>query len=298
MITSLCLVYPFLKYASGSTLDTSRMDLVFELERGIGISTYESLDSSASSGLVYLSVNGATEEDEDVPEAPVYLRSVTGHAIPFDTIGNSETGRALDLTHGSFLAQLYSSWFISQSPRSFSSLQFVLNPSDVPNRYCRDGYMGYAPVLFGPYLGFKADLSLVDHDESAALITSESVDFHLDFVNGISVPRVIKNGISSTIFATWNMTWTMFEHHPECRTMITQLPTIKFTILDREHRGVVDVHVEPSEYVLIDYQSPGTCHINVATFRSGTQFVGLPFFRSAGVLVDYSQRQIGFCDPL
>jgi len=248
---------------------------------------------------------------------PLNLIDINGQLVPFNTVQTPLwTPHTNRVSYGQFHATMsspfaaqYSGFFVSQPPRTPNQpdqkVRFVLAPTDVPNRYCQDGYMGFAPALPGTqFLKFRTEVGLLgntedDNFEAAELIVnSEPREAHITLVDFVSVPRVVYNVLEEEIERITDMTWTEFGQHPDCQSMIDQLPTIRYRILDENNIGVVEVLVAPSDYVVSDPGAAERCHISVVCVEPVHQSLGLPFFRSAGVYVDYQQQRFGFCDPI
>ena len=204
----------------------------------------------------------------------------------------------------------YSSLFISWSPRSTPDsmmLQMLVNPGEnVVDQYCREGPILYAPLSLNNHsLRFMAQASLVDpgsclDDESNIIPGSVSEPHHytVSFGSDIGVPESVLDVFEREIEASINMTWSAFERHPECGTMIDRLPTIRLTILDElGYTALVNVHIEPSEYVVVYPSNPVQCRIKVSSLP-GAQLLGRPIFKNVGVVIDYAQQRIGFCDTI
>jgi hypothetical protein len=151
----------------------------------------------------------------------------------------------------------------------------------------------------------RAQLALIesgsDFEMSEPIAGSivEPRDYILLFNEGMSMPTSVFDVIVQFIQTRLNMTWSEFEEHPGCESMINQLPTVRYTLPRYDSTGMatLNVHIEPSEYVSVSEQDPQQCRINLHNTAS-TNFVGRPLFKSAGVYIHYPTRILGFCDPL
>lgn len=313
--------------STSSVVSPSREDLVFKLEhiapgryglpvtgasRDVGIQ-----EGGDSISLVGLTVLGSTMNPPAQISGTVTLSDINGQPIILDTIRTVDwpslpqrfTYGNLDLSIGSPFANEYGGFFVSQPPRSLNltdgKIRFIMAPSDVPSRYCHDEFIGFAPAVLDPHLKFRTKISLIevpgDNLEEAQLISIPiTMTGSLVLRDNLSVPSAVLSRLDRKIRETFQMSWHEFERHSECHNMIDRLPTLRYTILDAQNAGVVDVMVSPSDYVssFIDNRGIRYCVIQITSELTSSHTIGLPFIRSAGVFVDYTHNRFGFCDPL
>jgi len=280
-----------------------------------GIPALASDNFDDSLGLVELRfVSPSSRTAQDVTE-PVNLIDSHGQLIPFDTVRSRGwlfddyiSYGTLDVTMGSRFATQYSGFFISQPPRSLhepdATIRFVLAPTDVPTRYCQDGYMAFvSAVPSGSVLRMRTVISLVNNisgnmDEAEVIASSVPTEAKLFLSHSITLPHDIYSIFVEEIEAITQMTFAQYERSIECHRLFDSLPTIRYTLLDDSSNGVVEVFVGPSDYILFDPSAERKCQIQITGNDIHYQSFGLPFLRSAGVFVDYGQQRFGICDPL
>ena len=295
--------------------------MVFDLmklhDHILGISAVGSDGSPDSFGFVRVSVSGQTTwNHREQMTVTVNVVNATGQLIPVNVTrdrvfrplrigyGNGENYGTLSLSNGTDFTNEYRSFFIS--PRygeTRAELQLVVAPSDAPNQYCLDGYMAFAPMVAGNDLRLNARVSLVRSQDDLGISynlaePSNPVAYVLTFQEMLGVPFEIKNIIENEIFANTFLSWSEFEHHEDCHSMINLLPTIRFSLLDSFYTDLVEVHVGPSDYVAVLNGQQSRCQINIVGEPGDQLTMGRSFFRSMAVLVDYSHQRFGFCDPL
>ena len=229
-------------------------------------------------------------------------------SAPVGRFANWQNYGSIVLAHDTALRNHYSSAFISMSPRSTPdggrSLQLAFAPSDVNNQFCHEGSIWYAPIVPDDFIRLRARVSLVvtvaGYAQPATILgsTSEAENFTLSFNDKISVPQRVYDEIARTIRANMHMSLSEFERHPECETMINRFPTIRYSILNTSETALVDVHIEPPEYISVSDGDARRCQINIMDPARPARIIGRPLFESVGVHIDYAHQRVGFCDPL
>ena len=196
--------------------------------------------------------------------------------------------------------------------------QMVLNPTN-PESFCFENRI-LRTNFFPGQTTFHAEVSLRRFDDGSqiALITGstdgESAtaveygsggSFYLSSLRSeISLPFPIRRTIASMIRGAGVRVGTPSRGTTflgiGCASIIPTLPAIEISIME-DGETVGNLVLNPDDYVTVGMG--GLCQIHLdmderAISDQNELSLGRTFFETLGVFYDYSNRQLGFCDPL
>ena len=236
-----------------------------------------------------------------------------------DIVLNTHDGESYNLTtlHSLHVSPYYDVeavlgvGFGSEFAASSSSMmmipgQVIVNPSD-PETFCSEGQITMLPVshtMRGFVIaGFTSSISLLSStdgslipiapDSSTSLRCSLSLMFYQKTVVPLGVYRAIERiyrQLTGRIFSSAGVV---------CGPYLNQLPIIKFGITTRGDAGSVgaDVVVYPEDYLVID-PTTGYCSSALEVGAPSSLDIGYSMVKHMGILFDYTNTRIGFCDPV
>ena len=205
---------------------------------------------------------------------------------------------------GSDFANLVGSFFLIPQYVSDGDLRFdgIVTPDD-PAAFCYDNQLVMTTVNEGR---LEIEVSLIN------VVTDDPVE--LLFANGRQEFSTIENyQIETSEFARVpNRIWdvlvqAMREHEigqrsaqefeTGCESVIPMMPTIQFR-LRNNGAGVMDIRMTGSDYLSVN-PANGRCRINITWEDDPENYsIGMLLFERVGVLFDYRNNQLGFCDPI
>ncbi len=180
------------------------------------------------------------------------------------------------------------------------------SPTDVSNRYCFEGSIGYSPIVSEDFVRIRSRISIVSPSSAGSLedgrvvTQSNVITVSPEFAILIVVPTETRQALDDAIFAAIGMTPSEFESHPNCESMIHLLPNIEYNILGNSDNDVaVNVMLEPRDYVEVfpDFFFQ-RCYITVQGLIHQNYGLANSFLKIVGMHIDYFERRVGFCEPL
>jgi len=189
-------------------------------------------------------------------------------------------------------------------------LRMIVRPTEPHLRYCYGGQIAMAPALPGNSLKVRAQVSLVpagidtDGDETpteSPIVVSDPAEFRFKLTSELTVPSPVYYALESEIERITGMTRMEFVRSERCAQFIDQLPSIKVSIIGSEETNdqLVHIYVKPSDYIALENGPRRKCRLDVSGIENPNySSLGRPFLNQVGLLVDYSQRLFGFCEPL
>jgi len=191
-----------------------------------------------------------------------------------------------------------------------STLKFIIGPTE-PQSFCFDNSLITIPIYLNHSNLFRIPIavSLVDTRSNSPVYVVLQERFeavHDDFALQTShkttiLPYLVRSALREIIAERFGPVDDgmngEFYVAANCQRMIAELPSISFAIHD-SIRPVYQVLMTPGDYVS---SVEGRCRIHVSLDSNTPTLapvLGQQFFERVGVLLDYHNSQIGFCDPL
>jgi len=171
----------------------------------------------------------------------------------------------------------------------------MMTDLEEPSEICEDELLGYAEhILDGVDYFVRTEFSLIQSDANENLVQTDTVapvlgmaKFDIGETND-SVPESIYRPINDALVNLVQDT---------CINHIDYLPSIQYTVLASEESNEPVVHIilGPRDYLSIDPQ--GRCTLRIVPAETFSTF-GMNFMKRVGLLFDFRESRVGFCEPL
>ena len=216
---------------------------------------------------------------------------------------------------GSDFAESVGSVFISpiQIGVFGTKLRFVVGPSD-PQLHCLDRQLATIPISLDTSNRFQLpiEVSLIDAQNTSPILMSperfESVEDHFSIQISFKktrLPLLVRQTLREIIdqrFGGQEIDEVIGEHWfaSDCTRMISELPSISLTIRNDNQLPVYQIILTAEDYASVDAES-GRCIVHLDLNEDTPNMrsmLGIQFLERVGIFYDYTNRQIGLCDPL
>ncbi len=231
-------------------------------------------------------------------DQPVTIESASLHRMP---LTSQTTVGILGLGRGSVFVNTLGS-FMLLPEQSTGGARLIGSPEN-PAQYCFENQIAFVPT---PSSKIEATVDLIfDNDLSHRNSRAGMFEFVIrtgiadDFVDPYiyhNIARIIESNPSRRIVSHGQQ--SLVEGCTE--DLLNELPSLKYGIVPDgdfsiSSDPVIDVVIAPEDY--LELIAEGVCALRIQP-RQNLNTLGMNFLSKLGVVFDYANRRLGFCDPL